>query len=283
MFTEEDEKKLLENFDDCNIKDLSTRLKKNQEEVALKCAELGLDRQEPKIGDIIKGWKIIDIYRVDNIRYAKIISVVDGIDRTLDFLLTRLKARKIGWPDRRRTDVSEKNFKHGLTNHTLYSTFKGMHSRCYNKNQKAFKNYGARGIKICEKWNDFHNFYNWCIENGWEEGLTIDRKDVDKDYCPDNCKFSTYKEQSDNRRVSLTLTAFGETKNASDWALDKRCNASYASICYRVNNGWDHEKAISTPSPSYSRKENMKKHKEFYYFVLDKYPEVVDEFLENNY
>ena len=67
--------------------------------------------------------------------------------------------------------------------------------------------YGGRGIKVCDEWdNDFMSFYNWCIENKWVQGLTLDRKDVDGDYCPENCNLITFREQSFNKRNTVYVT-----------------------------------------------------------------------------
>lgn len=82
--------------------------------------------------------------------------------------------------------------KHGLTKHPLFSKWTDIKSRCYNKNVDMYKNYGGRGIKVCDEWlNDFMSFYNWSIENGWEEGLQIDRVNFNGDYEPNNCQFIT--------------------------------------------------------------------------------------------
>jgi hypothetical protein len=76
-----------------------------------------------------------------------------------------------------------------------------MLKRCYNKNCKAYCNYGGRGITVCDEWiESFDNFYKWLLTSNYDENLTIDRIDNDKGYSPDNCKFSTYVEQNNNRR-----------------------------------------------------------------------------------
>lgn len=143
-------------------------------------------------------------------------------------------------------------FYHGKTNHQLYIVWSGMKTRCYNSNQDAFKDYGARGIKVCKEWlDDFINFYNWAINNGYNNGLSLDRINNDGNYEPSNCRWATAEEQANNRRNScnVDITAFGETKKIKDWLNDERCLVkSPASICYRLGAGWSPEDAISKPS-----------------------------------
>ena len=103
--------------------------------------------------------------------------------------------------------------KHGLAKTRLYHIWKDMKKRCYNPNCKAYKNYGGRGIKICDEWlgkeNGFMNFYNWSMANGYNDTLSIDRKDNDKGYSPDNCRWVSMQAQIDNRRCSKTFTYEG--------------------------------------------------------------------------
>lgn len=89
--------------------------------------------------------------------------------------------------------------KHGLSYHKLYKVYYAMLERCYKKNFKQFKDYGERGIKVCSQWKGekgFLNFFNWAIDNGYKNGLQIDRIDNNKGYCEENCRFVTHFENS---------------------------------------------------------------------------------------
>lgn len=91
------------------------------------------------------------------------------------------------------------NYKHGLTKHPLYSVWKGIRKRCYNKNEPAYINYGGRGIKVSEEWQDAVCFIK-DMEPGYKKGLSLDRINNNGDYEKSNCKWSTPKEQANNRR-----------------------------------------------------------------------------------
>ena len=80
---------------------------------------------------------------------------------------------------------------HGKSKTPLYSTWEGIRSRLSNENDKAYATYGKRNIELCEEWNDFVIFEKWSLDNGWKKGLTIDRKNIDKNYSPDNCRWIT--------------------------------------------------------------------------------------------
>lgn len=132
--------------------------------------------------------------------------------------------------------------------HPLYLVLRGMKARCYNKKEKAYKDYGGRGIQICDEWrHDFVSFYNWAIKNGYNEGLEIERIDNDKNYEPNNCIWATALIQNRNKRDNLYLEAFGERKCLSAWSEDKRCIVKRGTLHTRVTRQkWDPERAITT-------------------------------------
>lgn len=108
---------------------------------------------------------------------------------------------------------------HGLyaTNKRLFSIWQSMKSRCENPNRVKYKDYGGRGIKVCAEWMNAENFVRWALQNGYAEGLQLDRIDNDGNYCPENCRFVTPKENSRNRRNTKSLTINGETRCVSEW------------------------------------------------------------------
>lgn len=107
---------------------------------------------------------------------------------------------------------------HGMTGTRIYRIWAHMISRCKNKNVPEYRNYGARGICVCEEWeNDFSLFYQWAIENGYSENLTIDRIDNNGNYCPENCRWVDIKTQCRNRRVTVKCEVDGVIKPLAEW------------------------------------------------------------------
>ena len=92
-----------------------------------------------------------------------------------------------------------RNTSHGYSKEPLYMVWKTMRQRCYNPKQHDYKWYGAKGVTVCEAWNDYATFRKWAFENGYKAGLTIDRIDFNREYSPDNCRWITIQEQQKNK------------------------------------------------------------------------------------
>jgi hypothetical protein len=136
--------------------------------------------------------------------------------------------------------------KHSMSYSRLYRIWHGMLERCNNKNHVYFDDYGGRGIDVCDDWkSDFRKFMDWSLSNGYSEKLTIDRIDNNKGYSPDNCKWSTMKEQRNNTRANRNLTYNGITMNVTQWA--EMLGISRNTLFSRLRKGWNVEKALSTP------------------------------------
>lgn len=136
---------------------------------------------------------------------------------------------------------------HGKRNTRLYNIYQHMRARCYNINNKDYNSYGGRGIKICDEWkNDFLSFYNWSMNNGYQDDLTIDRIDVNGNYEPKNCRWATRLVQNNNKRNLHYITYKGVTKTLSEWCT--YFNLNYNTIERRINHfNWSIEKALTTP------------------------------------
>lgn len=137
---------------------------------------------------------------------------------------------------------------HGLSCHKLYKVRNTMIARCYNPKNCSYKNYGERGIKVCKDWLDKEigiiNFYNWAISNGYVDGLTIDRINIDGDYEPSNCRWTTVKQQANNRRSNHLITFKGKTQNLQEWS--KELGISRSTLKDRLSKNLELEEVFKT-------------------------------------
>lgn len=133
----------------------------------------------------------------------------------------------------------------------LNRTYHGIKKRCYNPNCPRYKDYGGRGIVMCDEWFDkkegFDKFCDWALENGYTDEMTIERIDVNGNYCPENCKWITRAEQRENRRDTIWVDYKGE--HIQLYKLCERLGLHYDTTNDRiVKRKWDVERAIETPS-----------------------------------
>jgi len=150
-----------------------------------------------------------------------------------------------------RKEIGRKKFlknpnNHGLRCHPLYDVWDAMKQRCTNPNSLSFRYYGARGISVCDEWiNDPVAFIDWAKRNGYKMGLEIDRRNNDGNYCPENCRFVTRKENMNNKRGNKIIFFNGMELTLSQWA--DKIGITYNSLTGRLNRGWTIQKALSTP------------------------------------
>lgn len=120
-----------------------------------------------------------------------------------------------------------------------------MRQRCSNENNNRYKNYGGRGITVCDDWKDnFQAFYEWAIKNGYRENLTLDRKNPNKNYEPNNCRWITQKEQQNNKTNNRFLEYKGEKHTLGEWS--EITGIKLATIWARLDRGWSIEKTLTT-------------------------------------
>lgn len=130
-----------------------------------------------------------------------------------------------------------------LKRKTLKNVLKNMNARCFNKSFPDYKRYGERGIKVCEDWKtNKDSFINWALSNGYDFGLTIDRIDNNGDYCPENCRWVSRKEQAHNRRTNKWISFNGKTLVQRDW--ERFLGLGKGTLINRIKRGYTPEQAI---------------------------------------
>lgn len=144
--------------------------------------------------------------------------VCDCGNRTIAYQSNLLQGKTTSCGCFQKEETSKRFSKHGMAKTRLYGIYFNMKQRCFNPNQKSYHNYGGRGIEICEEWKEsFSNFANWALNNGYSDSLTLDRVDVNGNYCPENCRWATIKEQSNNRRETVWVEILGNKKSLKEW------------------------------------------------------------------
>ena len=136
--------------------------------------------------------------------------------------------------------IGSKNATHGMSRHPAFAVWRSMNDRCRLPTHQAYHNYGARGITVCDRWQE--SFENFWADMGptYKRGLSLDRRDNDKGYSPENCRWATYKEQARNTRASHYInTPWGRVtvKEASELS-----GIGNTTLLYRIEHGWPEEK-----------------------------------------
>lgn len=132
---------------------------------------------------------------------------------------------------------------HDVINTRIYRIWGNMVNRCSNENNPNYHSYGGRGIKVCDEWLSFPEFYKWALESGYDKSLTIDRIDNDDGYYPENCRWATVDQQANNKRSNKFITYNGETHTIAEWA--KILGVKYKALHSRLSLGWTVERAFT--------------------------------------
>lgn len=143
----------------------------------------------------------------------------------------------------RKSNIGERSRKHGDFGTKLYGVWAGMKRRCYNPNTKYYADYGGRGISVCDEWLMYEPFKEWALSAGYEEGLSIERLNVDGDYTPENCKWIPLSEQNANKRISIRLEYRGRTYSIKE--LSKLTGLKERTIQARYYKGFPIDEIVS--------------------------------------
>lgn len=153
---------------------------------------------------------------------------------------------------RNNIDFNKKKHYHGKTHTRLYGIWRQMNQRCFNQKNAQYKYYGLKGVKVCDEWLNFENFYNWSINNNYSDNLTIDRINFNGDYCPENCRWVTMKEQGNNKSTNRIIVINNEQMTLTQCA--EKYGVNPITLQIRLSRGWSIEKAICNKNFKY--KEN---------------------------
>ena len=140
--------------------------------------------------------------------------------------------------------ASQSNITHGQSGTRLYRIWCAMIKRCENESAGGYENYGGRGISVCDTWRgSFEAFRDWSLSHGYSENLTIERNNVDGDYCPQNCRWATRNEQMNNTRRTRHFAFNGEVHTLRKWS--EITGIPFTRLKGRLQRGWLIEKALT--------------------------------------
>lgn len=209
--------------------------------------EMSMTRLVDLTGKRYGRWVVISTTSEKGRQYAKCVCDCGTIRTVEKFTLSSGKSKSCGCL---KAEETRKRFtKHGAQSGYVrtreYTVWLGLKQRCYNEKEISYPNYGARGIKVCDRWlNSFENFLGdmgLC-----PEGFSIERMDYNGDYCPENCKWATRSEQANNTRANRVISYNGEKKNLGQWA--KEYGIDSLVLFKRLKRGWSIERALTIKS-----------------------------------
>ena len=180
-----------------------------------------------------KGKKVVWLCKCDCGNYKKVMSCS----------LSKGATNSCGCLHKEKLYHNKNCMKHGQRHTKLYEVWLSMKQRCENSNSQYYYRYGGRGITVCDEWKDFEPFYEWSISNGYKDGLTIDRKDNDKEYSPNNCRWTDRITQANNTSRNHYLTYNGKTQTVAQWA--REIGITHRCLLHRIERGWSVEKALT--------------------------------------
>lgn len=162
----------------------------------------------------------------------------------------------------RKKKVKQRRFIHGESHTKMYYVWSEMINRCHNKNNKNYHQYGRRSIHVCDEWrNNYANFSKWAKSNGYKENLTLDRKNNNLGYSPENCQWVSWKEQQNNKRNNRKFIVDGKEYSIAE--LAKKAGLSYSTIYSRLCSRkpskiiWTAKKASETPKLTTSARNRL--------------------------
>lgn len=245
------------NYINLSPKEMAEKLNRTRKAVWSRMGILGLVKPEPSIGDRFGRLVIRKKYNEHNGKQNKTMALCDcDCGKEYSNVLSQISNGYItgcgcmsGCHNKEEFIKLGKSFTHGLTHTRLYRIWYGMKNRCTNEKSDYQNKYINRGITIHSDWLDFRNFSEWAVSNGYVEGedCSLERIDVDGNYCPENCKWIEWAKQAHNKSNSnrTIITAFGETKSIYEWVNDDRCNVTVNALSYRIHANWNTERAIT--------------------------------------
>jgi len=139
--------------------------------------------------------------------------------------------------------IKNLRYKHGLSHTRIHNIWWALYQRCCDENSSSYHWYGAKGITMCEDWKEFNNFHKWCYENGYNENFSIDRKNNNIGYYPDNCRWVDMKTQQRNRGNNRFITIGGITKKLCEWSEESGLH--HVTILSRIKRGVPEDKWLS--------------------------------------